>query len=71
MPMLIILLGVVFLTFSSLMASAEGPRELALKKPEEKPAFVASLCVRKVALGPEGREVGCLMQKHRGRDHTP
>jgi hypothetical protein len=71
MPTLIIFLGVIFLTFSSLVASAEGPRELAPKKPEEKPALAASLCARKIALGPEGREVGCLMQKHRGRDHTP
>jgi hypothetical protein len=71
MPMLIILLGVVFLTFSSLVASAEGPRELALKKPEEKPALAPSICARKIALGPEGREVACLMQKHRGRDHAP
>jgi hypothetical protein len=69
--MMIILLGVVFLTVSSLVASAEGPREFALKKPDEKPALAASLCARKIALGPEGREVACLMQKHRGRDHAP
>jgi hypothetical protein len=71
MPMLIILITVIFLSLTSFVASADGSRTLALRKPEEKPSPTASLCARKIALGPEGRDVGCLMQKHRGRDHMP
>jgi|WetSurMetagenome_2_1015567.scaffolds.fasta_scaffold2221850_1 hypothetical protein len=70
MPMLIILLGVIFLSVSSLVASADGSRPTVVKKAEDMPAPAISLCARKVALGPEGREVGCLMQRHKGRDHS-
>lgn len=69
MPMLIILLGVLFLSVSSLVASADGSRPLTVKKSEDMPAPAVSLCARKISLGPDGREVGCLMQRHKGRDH--
>jgi hypothetical protein len=70
MHMLIILLGIIFLSVSSFVASADGSRPLAVKKPEDKPAPAVSLCARKIALGPDGHEVGCLMQRHKGRDHS-
>jgi hypothetical protein len=70
MPMLILLFGVIFLSVSSFVASADGSRPPVVKKSEDMPAPSVSLCARKISLGPDGREVGCLMQRHKGRDRS-
>lgn len=66
----VILLGVISASLSGFIASADTSRVFPFKKAEtsaEQPVR-RSHCARKIALGPDKSEVGCLMQKHKGRD---
>jgi hypothetical protein len=65
----VILLAAAFVTSVSFFASADNSHGLAVRAPTDRSeqASLNSRCVKKVALGPDSAEVGCLMQKRKGR----
>jgi hypothetical protein len=69
MRMFVILVSLAFAISSSFFASAKTSRGLSLGEPAPKSeqATLNSRCVKKVALGPDAAEIGCLMQKRKGR----
>lgn len=69
MRMFIFLIAVALASAMSFVASAERDTGLVFKSAETQAeaAGVASRCTRKIALGPGGAEVACLMQKRKGR----
>lgn len=69
MRMFVFLVAVCCASSLSFFASADNSRGLAFRRPAADSASpsTASRCVKKVALGADGTETGCLMQKRRGR----
>lgn len=69
MRIFIILAAVILAGSTSFIASAENASGFSLKKPEAKTDLASphSRCAKKIPLGPDRREVGCLMRKRTGR----